>query len=100
MSAWFQSQVDPKAARYFVAGQGLETLNVDWKKAVGRFKIGPRIYWCERGDSNPHGFPRQILSLHPATDFKQDHQGTSADSGKVLQNPQPRRNKSEHKGKE
>jgi hypothetical protein len=20
-------------------------------------------YWCERGDSNPHGFPRQILSL-------------------------------------
>ena len=19
--------------------------------------------WCERGDSNPHGFPRQILSL-------------------------------------
>ena len=19
-------------------------------------------YWCERGDSNPHGFPRQILS--------------------------------------
>ena len=20
-------------------------------------------YWCERGDSNPHGFTRQILSL-------------------------------------
>ena len=20
-------------------------------------------HWCERGDSNPHGFPRQILSL-------------------------------------
>jgi hypothetical protein len=20
-------------------------------------------YWCERGESNPHGFPRQILSL-------------------------------------
>ena len=20
-------------------------------------------YWCERGDSNPHGLPRQILSL-------------------------------------
>ena len=23
----------------------------------------PGIDWCERGDSNPHGFPRQILSL-------------------------------------
>src|SRR5271157_4144720 len=22
-----------------------------------------RDHWCERGDSNPHGFPRQILSL-------------------------------------
>src|SRR5262249_13940032 len=22
-----------------------------------------RIVWCERGDSNPHGFTRQILSL-------------------------------------
>ena len=21
------------------------------------------LVWCERGDSNPHGFPRQILSL-------------------------------------
>ena len=21
-----------------------------------------RVRWCERGDSNPHGFPRQILS--------------------------------------
>jgi hypothetical protein len=23
----------------------------------------PEITWCERGDSNPHGFTRQILSL-------------------------------------
>jgi hypothetical protein len=22
-----------------------------------------RVFWCERGDSNPHGFTRQILSL-------------------------------------
>jgi hypothetical protein len=28
----------------------------------GRFEIGPK-FWCERGDSNPHGFTRQILSL-------------------------------------
>jgi len=56
--------------------------------------------WCERGESPPHGFPRQILSLNPATDSKADHQVTSADSGKVLQNPQPRRNKTKHKGKE
>jgi hypothetical protein len=27
----------------------LSTLTVNW--------------WCERGDSNPHGLPRQILSL-------------------------------------
>jgi hypothetical protein len=27
-------------------------------------KIGSlRNHWCERGDSNPHGFTRQILSL-------------------------------------
>ncbi len=25
--------------------------------------IGPKLIWCERGDSNPHGFTRQILSL-------------------------------------
>ena len=24
---------------------------------------GPVSAWCERGDSNPHGFTRQILSL-------------------------------------
>src|ERR1035437_4375866 len=24
---------------------------------------GQPRYWCEGGDSNPHGFPRQILSL-------------------------------------
>jgi hypothetical protein len=22
-----------------------------------------KVSWCERGDSNPHGLPRQILSL-------------------------------------
>jgi hypothetical protein len=25
-------------------------------------EIGPDL-WCERGDLNPHGLPRQILSL-------------------------------------
>jgi hypothetical protein len=34
----------------------------------------------------------QIRSLKSATDYKQDHKVTSADSGKVLQNPQPGRN--------
>src|SRR5271169_443546 len=33
------------------------------KREKGRFKIGPKAIWCERGDSNPHGFTRQILSL-------------------------------------
>ena len=27
------------------------------------FKLCPSTCWCERGDSNPHGFTRQILSL-------------------------------------
>ena len=27
------------------------------------FSCGARFGWCERGDSNPHGLPRQILSL-------------------------------------
>ena len=34
--------------------------------AQGRAKRGlsrTKLVWCERGDSNPHGFPRQILSL-------------------------------------
>ena len=53
--------------------------------------------WCERGDSNPHGFTRQILSLHPATDSKQHHQVDSANSGRVLQNTQPPRNKKDGK---
>ena len=26
-------------------------------------RSGAREIWCERGDSNPHGLPRQILSL-------------------------------------
>jgi hypothetical protein len=48
--------------------------------------------WCERGDSNPHGFTRQILSLHTSTDSKADKDVNPADSGKVLQNTQLPRN--------
>ena len=36
------------------------------RKLVGSKDDGDADYavsWCERGDSNPHGFPRQILSL-------------------------------------
>jgi len=51
--------------------------------------------WCERGDSNPHGFTRQILSPFSHIEYKEDQQPTSADSGKPLQNPQPPRNKKE-----
>jgi hypothetical protein len=29
---------------------------------LGYFAVLQKV-WCERGDSNPHGFPRQILSL-------------------------------------
>ena len=29
---------------------------------VGRCCVSKRLRWCERGDSNPHGFTRQILS--------------------------------------
>ena len=42
----------------------------------------------------------QIRSLKPATDSKVDQATKSADSGKVLQNPQPRRNKTEQKGED
>ena len=28
-----------------------------------RIRTGYADFWCERGDSNPHGFTRQILSL-------------------------------------
>jgi hypothetical protein len=53
----------------------LAAVNARWEE-VGRpeegwvFAAGSRailqfalISWCERGDSNPHGLPRQILSL-------------------------------------
>jgi hypothetical protein len=49
----------------------LPTTSIGW--ASGGDKIGRNEkradsrstlnYWCERGDSNPHGFTRQILSL-------------------------------------
>jgi hypothetical protein len=48
--------------------------------------------WGERGDSAPPGFTRQILSLNPAPDCKADQGMHSADSAKVLENPQPRSN--------
>jgi len=60
-----------------------------------RFSRGTANCWCESGDSNPHGFPRQILSLNPGTDSKADQSAVSAESGKVLQNPQPPGNKGE-----
>jgi hypothetical protein len=54
--------------------------------------------WCERGDSNPHGFTRQILSPISGIDSKEYQGLSSAIYGKVRQNPQPRRNrKSDHK---
>jgi hypothetical protein len=30
---------------------------------TGGLERSDKNKWCERGDSNPHGFPRQILSL-------------------------------------
>jgi hypothetical protein len=30
---------------------------------MSEFSPVGQVRWCERGDSNPHGFPRQILSL-------------------------------------
>jgi hypothetical protein len=48
--------------------------------------------WCERGDSNPHGFPRQILSLvrlpipplsHDS--IKINHRGHGGTQGKIRQ---------------
>jgi hypothetical protein len=37
-----------------------KTLEIEAGK---RFIAKRRKDWCERGDSNPHGFTRQILSL-------------------------------------
>lgn len=58
----------------------LETLKI--------LRIGAENYLVRKGDSDPNGFTRQILSLNPATDSKADQGIHSADSGKVLQNPQ------------
>ena len=32
-------------------------------EGIEAFCFHPGSIWCERGDSNPHGLPRQILSL-------------------------------------
>ena len=48
---------------------GLEINDVDSQLGTGGIrsvvpeKLRFHIDWCERGDSNPHGFTRQILSL-------------------------------------
>jgi len=71
-------------------------------RGSGGHKIGPGgmaknretlQVWCERGDSNPHGFTRQIISLKQGDDSKEDQQPTSAESSKTGKNPQPRRNR-------
>ena len=53
--------------------------------------------WTRTNDlgimSHPTGADSKELQQDSSAD-------SSADSGKVLQNPQPRRNKTEHKGKE
>jgi hypothetical protein len=46
------------------ARHGLSSLSRPQMSHLGR-RYGEEILscWCERGDSNPHGLPRQILSL-------------------------------------
>ncbi len=41
--------------------------------------------WCERGDSNPHGFPRQILSLVrlPIPPLSHNARGNSGNNAEV-----------------
>jgi hypothetical protein len=54
------SPPDPKLRRFAgVSEAGARSRNPE------RFvrRISGEGCWCERGDSNPHGFPRQILSL-------------------------------------
>src|SRR5277367_3579878 len=41
-------------------------LGWEWLGFILPFRVKQKareIEWCERGDLNPHGFPRQILSL-------------------------------------
>ena len=42
---------------------GSSALSIWWEFRHPRRQIPVCKFWCERGDSNPHGFTRQILSL-------------------------------------
>jgi hypothetical protein len=44
-------------------GKRLEKTTTQDKEYEGTDSRSAVDYWCERGDSNPHGFTRQILSL-------------------------------------
>ena len=64
-----------------IYGAGLSNPHKHWQIVEGN--------WLGGRDSNPD---TQIQSLKPPADSKADQQPNSADSGKVRQNPQPRRN--------
>jgi integrase len=52
-----------------------------------------QVLGAKGGDSNPHGFTRQILSSKQGVDNKADQQLSLAESSKIAQTAQPRRNR-------
>ena len=87
------SSLTVKASRIGGADQGEGQVGTKLGTAECEKPRNTASCWCERGDSKPHGFTRQILSLKQGDDSKEDQQPTSAESSKTGKNPQPRRNR-------
>jgi integrase len=60
----FVDQLDTPATRQQSATQAqLEADRGERSEKENQLQVVEGEAWCERGESNPHGFPRQILSL-------------------------------------
>ena len=57
------THVDCKLSQLLNSLGRFQSANVNAERRLRpEIQIGPETTWCERGDSNPHGFTRQILS--------------------------------------
>jgi len=60
----FVDQLDvPTGPQQSATQAQLEANSGEGSEKENRSQVVDRKAWCERGESNPHGFPRQILSL-------------------------------------
>jgi hypothetical protein len=59
---WAASEPPAEILSVFCEGSPLKPEELYWRSRDSSLR-SECVQWCERGDSNPHGFTRQILSL-------------------------------------